>query len=177
MAHIKLGNNGRKRPITDEAGGSSLPAVTSSDAGKVLAVNGSGEWAAEQYAGYDIVIKVDDSKLDENITSDMIHLLKGDYNSCIAKSMAGYPIIALVYGVYSDEQEVYAQNFMVYGTYVDKGDSNSIIICTSTDQYSANVSVRNPSDTGTLSIAGAMAETAVGLFTIDNNGISYGFGY
>lgn len=29
-------------------GGSSLPSVTSADAGKVLAVNGSGEWAAEE---------------------------------------------------------------------------------------------------------------------------------
>ncbi len=32
----------------DDEGGSSLPSVTSADAGKVLAVNDSGEWAAEQ---------------------------------------------------------------------------------------------------------------------------------
>ena len=33
-------------------GGSSLPSVTSADAGKVLAVNASGEWAAEQKIAY-----------------------------------------------------------------------------------------------------------------------------
>ena len=33
-------------------GGSSLPSVTSADAGKVLAVNGSGEWAAGEQGIY-----------------------------------------------------------------------------------------------------------------------------
>lgn len=38
--------------------GSDLPVVTSADAGKVLAVNASGEWAAEKWAEYDAVVNI-----------------------------------------------------------------------------------------------------------------------
>lgn len=48
MAHIKYGNMGKTIPNMDENGGSgsSLPAVTSADEGKVLQVNSSGQWGA-----------------------------------------------------------------------------------------------------------------------------------
>lgn len=51
MAHIKYGNMGKTIPNMDENGGSgsSLPAVTSADKGKVLQVNSSGQWAAGPY--------------------------------------------------------------------------------------------------------------------------------
>ena len=50
-------DDGTVHKIADDyinsGGGSSLPSVTSADAGKVLAVNDSGEWAAE-----DIIFKI-----------------------------------------------------------------------------------------------------------------------
>lgn len=53
MAHIKYGNRQKTIPnIEQNGGGSGLPSVTSADEGKVLAVNSSGEWAAEQKIFY-----------------------------------------------------------------------------------------------------------------------------
>ena len=86
--------------------GSSLPSVTSADEGKVLAVNGSGEWAAEN--PYDFIVH--------------ISLAEGDFVSATSDYMANKsylknkidnnkPIIGIAYSTDTDflgETTVYA---------------------------------------------------------------------
>ena len=86
--------------------GSSLPSVTSSDAGKVLAVNASGEWAAE--SPYDFIVHI---SLEEGVfvsaTSDYmapISYLKNKIDN-------NKPITGMAYRTDSDfpgEASVYA---------------------------------------------------------------------
>lgn len=84
MAHIKYGNRGRQIPNIEESGGSSLPSVTSSDAGKVLSVNSSGEWAAEKWVGYDAVIFLTITEDDGWILSNY-SFEKGGYSTIFPK--------------------------------------------------------------------------------------------
>ena len=88
MSHIVKAPFQQKRPIDPISGGSSLPEVTSADNGKTLSVV-NGEWAAEQYAGYDLVVWYDYDDLQPT-------LLKGNYSVVRDKLANKVPVLAIM---------------------------------------------------------------------------------
>ena len=88
-------------------GGSSLPEVTSSDEGKVLAVNASGEWTAELKAIY---FSSPTGNISYNIAKD--YLTKGIIVIC-GNLIDNPTSIGLLLGVfYNSEAELYAVVFI-----------------------------------------------------------------
>lgn len=88
-------------------GGSSLPEVTSSDEGKVLAVNASGEWTAELKAIY---FSSPTGNISYNIAKD--YLTKGIIVIC-GNLLDNPTSIGLLLGVfYNSEAELYAVVFI-----------------------------------------------------------------
>lgn len=66
-------------------GGSSLPSVTSADAGKVLAVNDSGEWAADNKL---VQLKVDPDTFLTNLT--VREIIQAFIDGAIVYTSSGY---------------------------------------------------------------------------------------
>ena len=52
-------------------------------------------WEPDPYAGYDIVVKTDKEIDDNTLTENDLHLIRGDYNSCIPKIKNGIQIIKI----------------------------------------------------------------------------------
>lgn len=149
------------RAVAEEAGESALPSVSGSDNGKVLTVvtgewaaatpaapgipapaspsdgdvltydGTTSAWVAEEYPGYDIVIKIDLDTADDNGT-----IIKGSYNDIHAKVTTGKTWNALVfYDAPWEEDSIkypWGQKYLVVDNgwkYEMEGDLPYITIC------------------------------------------------
>ena len=90
---------GAKNQVDGQELGASadLPAVTEADAGKVLAVNDSGEWAAE--SPYDFIVRVD---LAEGVFVSATTIYMADADYLKNKIDNHIPIIGYAYNVDAD---------------------------------------------------------------------------
>lgn len=91
----------------------------------VASVSYSYEWGIDPYVGYDVVVQMDKSINNPNITDSDIHLIKGSYADCVQKAHSGLPVRSCVYLLYDDEslQEcTYISDIAVYENYGDYVD-------------------------------------------------------
>ena len=115
------------KEIADAGGGSSLPSVTASDNGSVLAVV-NGEWdkaAPDPYPGYDVVFKIPTTVLGGVVASD-ITIEKGTYADAYSKMSKGQPLRVLFYGYEQSDDFWGCCTYDINGLYADEGYNDLI---------------------------------------------------
>lgn len=88
-----------------------------------LAVN-SYSWAVDPYGGSDVVIKIDRSIAESNLSDGELHLIRGDFAECVNRMQSELPLRILVFTNSRGENDfVYTKNYPVFSDgYANYGD-------------------------------------------------------